>query len=313
MPELYPLPHRTANGKTTAVHETSYTLPMPTLRIFARLTILLFGLAAPLSAQRNPLSLPPRQWAVDAAANELKVLAYRQPYLRYRMRVHDSKGDQLRDVIESSDGPVARLIQRDGRALTTEEDAAERERLQDMLDSPSAYARHIKGDASGKKTAADIIHQLPDAMLFAYVPGQPQREGKRPDSPAEIVLDFEPNPAWKSPTMAAEALAGLKGRAWIDPRTGFLTRMEGHIFQPVSLGLIVAKIYPGGEMTFEQAEVTPGRWIFTHFVEHLTIRALMVKTMKENADMQGAQHTQIPSMTYQEAIRLLLSTPLPTS
>ncbi len=270
--------------------------------------LLFLGLQTPLHAQQDPLSLQPRQWATDASANELKVLQYGSPYLRYRMHIRDAKGDQVRDVIESKDGSVARLILRDGRPLTPEEDAAERQRLQDMLDSPEDYAKHVKGDTTGKKTAVEIIHQVPDAMLFSYVPGQPQREHAHVP---EVVIDFEPNPSYHAPTMAAQALAGLKGRAWIDPRTHFLTRMEGHIFQPVSLGLVLAKIYPGGELLFEQSEVAPSRWLFTHFTEHLTIRAVMVKLMKENSDLEGSQHTEIPAMTYQDAIHTLLSTPLP--
>lgn len=264
-----------------------------------------------LQAQGSPMAQPPRQWAVDACANEVKVLQYGSPYLRYRMHVVDAKGDQVRDVIESKDGAVARVILKQGKPLTQEDDAAERERLQDMLNSPAAFAKHIKNDLTGKKTAVEIIEQVPDAMLFTYAPGQPQRPGLQPGAAPEIVLDLEPNPAWKSPTMAGEALAGLKGRAWIDPRTHFLTRMDGHIFQAVSLGLVVAKIYPGGEMMFEQAEVSPGRWIFTHFVEHLTLRALMVKTIKENSELDGTRHTQVPAMSYQDAIHLLLNTPLP--
>ena len=272
---------------------------------------ILLSLSAPLLAQHDPLSFPARQWAADACANELKVLDYHAPYLRYRMHIRDAKGDQLRDIIESKDGAVARLIQRDGRPLTPDEDTAERERLQDMLDSPAAFSKHIKGDTTGKKTAVEVIRSVPDAMLFTYVPGQPQREHAAAGAPPEVVIDFEPNPAYHAPTMAGEALTGLKGRAWIDPRTHFLTRMEGHIFQPVSLGLVLAKIYPGGELLFEQAEVVPNRWLFTHFAEHLNIRALMVKTMKQNSDLEGSQHTEVAPMSYQDAIHTLLATPLP--
>lgn len=273
------------------------------------LALLLFGLHMPALAQQDPLSLPPRQWAADAAANELKVLDYHAPYLRYRIHVQDSKGDQVRDVIQSKDGIVARVIYKEGKPITPEDDAAERERLQDMLDSPAAFAKHIKGDTTGKKMAVEIISQVPDAMIFTYVPGQPQRPG--PHAAPEVVLDFEPNPAYHSPTMAGSALTGLKGRAWIDSRSHYITRMEGHVFQAVSLGLFLAKIYPGGELLFEQAEVVPSRWLFVHFKENLTIRAMMVKLMKENSELAGSQHTEVPPMAYQDAIRVLLSTPLP--
>ena len=54
------------------------------------------------------------------------------------------RANKTRDIIESNDGTVARLILRDGRPLTDEEDKAERQRLNDMLASPSDFAKHIK-------------------------------------------------------------------------------------------------------------------------------------------------------------------------
>ncbi len=264
-------------------------------------------------SQRGAVDVPARQWAVDAAANELKVVGYAGSYLRYRMHIVDAKGDVVRDVIESKDGTVARLIMRESRPLTTEEDLAERQRLQAMLDSPAAFARHIKNDQSGKKIAAEMIRQLPDAMIFSYAPGQPQREDKSVEDAVQVVVDFKPNPAWNPPDMTSEALMGLEGRAWIDPRTHFMTRLECRVFRGVNFGWgLFAHIYPGGAASFEQVRVTDQRWIFSHFIEHATVRALMVKTFKENSDVQGSNFSPVPAMSYQDAIHLLLAAPLPT-
>ena len=104
---------------------------------------------------------------------------------------------------------------------------------------------------------------------------------------------------------------GLKGRLWVDQRTHYMTRMEGHIFQAVSVGLVLAKLYPGGELTFEQAEVVPGRYLFTSFVEHLNVRAMLVKTIRENMDIEGSNHQAVPPVPYQQAIQTLLASPLP--
>ena len=37
----------------------------------------------------------------------------------------------------------------------------------------------------------------------------------------------------------------------------------------------------------------------------------MVKTIKEDADTQNSNFTQVQPMSYQEAVKLLLATPLP--
>ena len=256
------------------------------------------------------LSIPARNWVVDTVTNELNALHHKGSYLRYRMHIVDSKGDQVRDVIESRDGTVARLILRDGKPLTEEQDTAERNRLKDTLENPSVYAKHAHSDDSGKKIADSLMHLMPDAMIYTYVPGQPQT-GKNPGM-TEIVIDYEPNPKFHPPTTTAEALTGLRGRAWIDAKSKTLVRMEGNIFQGVNFGWgMLAHIYPGGVLSIEQADAGNGRWIFTHFSERIAVRALMVKTLNIKTDVDTSNYQPVPEMSYQDAIRMLLDTPLP--
>ena len=256
------------------------------------------------------LSVPPRAWAVDAAQNELKIIGPDGIYLRYRSQVDNAKGTQLRDVVQSRDGTVARMIARDGRPLTPEEDSDERQRLQAMLDSPSAFARHVRGDVSGKKTAADLVRMMPDAMLFSYAAGQPQTHSGT--HAPEVVLDFKPNPNWSPPTMTAECLTGFAGRLWVDSASHRLVRIEGTVFHPVNFGLgVLAHIYAGGALVLEQTDAANGRWIFSHFSEHVIARELMLKTVRENVEMTTGDFQVVPAMSYQAAIHLLLDTPLP--
>jgi hypothetical protein len=261
----------------------------------------------------SPRDVPPKQWAMEAAANELKVINYGHSYLRYREHTINAHGDQVRDVIESKDGPVARLILRENRPLTPEEDAAEHQRLQGLLDSPSAFAKHIKNEDQGKKLGADMIKLVPDAMNFTYTPGQPQRGDREAQEgdPPEIVMDYEPNPNWRPPNATAEGLTGLKGRVWIDQRTHFMTRMEGDVFKPINVGWFVARVSAGGKLTFEQTKITDKRWIFSQFAEKVDVRVLLVKTIRENTNVEASNFTVVPAMSYQDAIKLLWATPLP--
>src|SRR6185437_8024374 len=94
------------------------------------------------TAAATPLTESPRSWVTAVVANELNALHHRNSFLRYRMHVIDAKGDQVRDVIESKDGAVARLILKDGKPLTEDQDKAERQRLDAMIASPSDYQKH---------------------------------------------------------------------------------------------------------------------------------------------------------------------------
>jgi hypothetical protein len=271
------------------------------------------GTAATSSIDGNSdMSQPARTWIVSAVNTELNALRHKGSYLRYHMHVVDAKGDQLRDVIESKDGSVARLIMRSGRPLTAEEDQAERDRLQAMLDSPASFARHMKNDAQEKKTAEELIKLMPDAMLYSYVPGQPQTPNG--GGQMQIVIDYKPNPHFSPPTTISQALQGLRGRVWMDSQSRQLIRIEGEIFQSVNFGWgVVAHIYPGGKLLLEQTNAGGGRWIFSHFLEEVTVRALMVKTVKVHEDVHASDFQTLPGpMSYQDAIHVLLNTPLPT-
>jgi hypothetical protein len=247
---------------------------------------------------------------VDAAANELVALHHKNSYLRYRMETTNERGTQVRDVIESKDGTVARLLMKDGKPLTPDQDKAEQQRLNEMITSPSSYQKHVKNSDTEKKMADTMVPMLPDAMVNSYTPGQPQ--SGRNGGAQEIVLDYKPNPKWNPPTTEAQALTGLEGRVWIDAKTRYAVRMEGTISHAVNFGWgMLAHIYPGGKIVLNQTNVGNGRWIFTEFSMDLTVRALMVKTLNIHSSAKASGFQVLEPMSYQDAIRMLLSTPLP--
>jgi hypothetical protein len=262
------------------------------------------------AGQSALLSKPPREWVKDTAANEMVALYHKGSYLRYRMHVVNAKGDQVRDVIESRDGTVARTILRDGKPLTEEQDQGERQRLSDMVASPMAYAKHVKNSESERKLADRLVPLMPDAMLYSYVPGQPQTgtdAGIDPGS-IQVVIDYKPNPKFVPPTTEAQALTGLEGRVWIDAKTRYLVRMEGRISRPVNFGWgMLAHLYPGGVLALKQTNAGGGRWIYTDFSMQLKVRALLVKTLSVDSHVQASNFETMPPMSYQDAIHLLLN------
>ena len=287
-------------------------------RIFLGACFLALATAVPAASPQpasaaSLLDAPARTWAVDCANNEALVIQHPDSFLRYRLHVIDEKGDHLRDQIETPEGSVGRNLQSNGRPLTPAEDAAERQRLNDLLASPAAFARHIRSEQNNKQMGVNLLKLMPDAMLWSYTPGQPQLPNQPTGDPALVVLDFKPNPAWSPPTMESEPLIGLEGRLWIDPRTRRMVRLEGRLTRAVNIGWgIVAHIYPGGTVTLQQANVGGQRWIVEHIVEQLNLRALLVKNVHQRLVFDTADYQPVPAMTYQQAIKILLDTPLPT-
>ncbi|MGA8939755.1 MAG: hypothetical protein WB439_11390 [Acidobacteriaceae bacterium] len=245
-------------------------------------------------------------WAEEAVRNEIQVIESADTVpLRYKQRKVNTKGDTTREVIESRDGNVARLVERNGEPITAKEDAAERSRLTEALASPDDFQKHHNRDSETRDSVIKLVNLMPQAMIYSYAPGQPQPKGA---AGLQVVVDFRPNPAFHPPTMVAEALTGLEGRVWIDAQTHYLTRVEARVLHPVNMGFgLVAKIYPGGTMELEQTNVD-GHWVYSHLDEHLMTRLLMVKNYPQNTVIDASEFRQMPSLlSYQDCIRMLLA------
>ena len=92
-----------------------------------------------------------------------------------------------------------------------------------------------------------------------------------------------------------------------------MVHLEGNLFRVVNIGWgMVARIYPGGSVTLHQRNAAGQRWIVEHIVEQLTLRALMVKTVKQRLVFDTSDFQAVPAMSYQQAIKMLLATPLPS-
>lgn len=271
-------------------------------------------LAAQTPSPPQPLPAgPPRAWAEASAANEERIINEdgRAP-LRYRVHKTDAKGSTTREVIESREGNVARLIDRNGAPLTAEEDKAERDRLQDILSSPSSFLRREQRDRSARGYAVELVRSMPDAMIWTYTPGQPQRSNAHGP---EVVLDFVPNPQFKPPTIVTEGLTGIAGRVWIDQKTRSVARIQGTVIHGVDFGWggMLARVNQGGTVEFEQLQLTDHRWFYSHLVEHLEIREVLVHTVHENAVVDGSDvHILSGPASYRDAIQALLAIPVPT-
>jgi hypothetical protein len=269
--------------------------------------------ARPQTASSAPQVLPqsnPRSWVDAAAKNGLAIIQDDDHPMRYRMRKVDRKGDTTREVIESAQGNVARMVQRDGRPLSAAEDAAERDRLNDILKSPQDFLKHEERGSAERNYVVQLIKLLPSAMIYTYAPGQPQPPGS---TSRQIVIDFRPDPAFHPPTMISELLTGLAGRVWIDARAQTMTRIQGTVLHPVNFGWgVVAKIYPGGSIELEQQLVGGKRWAYSHLEEDLTVREMMLRTVKDKTQMNAWDFKLLPApMSFQDAVRALLAMPVP--
>jgi hypothetical protein len=290
---------------------TSHPIALCRLLLAASLPALLTLAAHAQGTADGSASLyarPPLAWIQAAAVHEIPIITQVSPYIRYHELYQGNKGAELRDVIESTDGSVARLLARNGQPLTADQDAAERARLQHLLDKPSDYYRHHDDDASDKKRAVTLVNQLSRAMIYTYAPDQTPAPGH---PTPQVVIDYRPDPTYHPPDTASQALQGASGRIWLDAASGRMVRMHADVNRDINFGWgLLARIYKGGSLDFEQVDTGP-RWIFTRLDEHFDFRALLIKTVRVNTHIVSTNYSQIQPMRFQDAIHILLAEPIP--
>ncbi len=265
----------------------------------ARAIGLLLGIAG-LGAAACPAQSPDALTIVrHASANELKAGNEGHPY-RYKLHKLDDDKITTKIIVETKEGDVARLIERDDKPLSSQENQAELDRLNNLRDHPEIQAHRHKKEQEDSVRENEMVRLLPDAFLYHYegmVPG--------PNGPA-YRLTFKPNPGFNPPDREAEVYHGMEGELWVDKGQERLVKLDAHLIDDVNFGWgILGKLYKGGSILVEQADVGDRHWEATHMKLNLTGKALMLKSLSFQTTEDASDFHPVPDTGYKDAIRLV--------
>ncbi len=243
----------------------------------------------------------------ETVAYQLDFLQHHSSPLLYQAHRVDAKEDTTRIIVETREGAIGRLVARGGRALAPAENAAEQERLRTL--SSADMAKKKKGEQSGEKFGTELISAMPSAMLYSLAPGQPQLSQV---GHPQLVLDYRPNPDFHPASTAQELLTGLQGRLWIDSSDHHLLRIEIHVIHNLNLAWgLLARVYSGGTLEYDQRDIGGGHYAYTSIVMDLTLRELMLRTVPYRSQLTATRHQVLAAIpSRQEAVRTLLAYPV---
>jgi len=264
-------------------------------------TLLALAFASVLSAQ----SLPPA--SIDATALVRRAVQHRldaeKGYRLVRYLIHrtDQRHDTTKEIIETVDGDVARLVEVDGKPLSAEADRAELDRLDTLATHPEMQEHRHKSEQKDAERVDRLLALLPDAFLYQF-------DGTVPCTAGQCYrLSFTPNPHFTPPNLEANLLRGVAGEVWIDPTQERLTRLEGHFTADVDFGFgILGKVNKGGTVLLEQTDIGGHDWELTRLTLHVTGKALMVKPLSFQISEEASHFSQVsPGLRYRDAIPML--------
>jgi hypothetical protein len=263
-------------------------------------TALLFLPLGTLAFQQ-PTGNPPDPAALVRRASQNELAPSKATTgVRYKLRKADEKGVSTKVIVETKDGNVARLIAVGDRPLTAEQERTEASRLQQLMNDPSLQEHRRKREKEDSDRADKMIKLLPDAFLYTY---NGMVDG--PNGPC-YRLNFQPNPKFNPPDREAEVYHGMAGVMWIDKGQERMVKLDAHLIDDVNFGWgILGRLYKGGTLVVEQADVGGNHWETTHMKLNLNGKALLFKSLHFDTTEDASDFQTVAQMGYRDAIKLL--------
>jgi hypothetical protein len=280
-------------------------IKLDNVRTFLAL-LLLLPLAAASQGQTAPTLAPAQSQALvsRALASELRSALDLNHPMRYRLHRSSPRLTSTKEIVETREGFVARLVAINDQPLSQADEQREQARLNALLSDPSRQSHRKQSEDQDTGIVLKLLRMLPQAFLYEYSgPGQ---------TPSGMVekFRFHPNPRFSPPDIETEALTAMIGEIWIDSAGERVARLEGHLQQDTDYGWgILGKLDKGGWIVIEQASVGAGQWRIARFQMKMSLRILF-KNKSFDTTQEMTQYAPVPAnLNYRQAIQMLRATP----
>jgi len=263
-------------------------------------SLLLLGSMATGAARAKEAGIDAEFVRRALAAELANVQDTRHP-MRYRLRKSSLRLTTTKDIFETKDGAVARLISINDRPLTAAEEQKEGARLNALLADPGKQRHRKQSEDDDTNRVEKVIRCLPDAFLYEYVGA-----GESPRGKVEKFA-FRPNPDFDPPDLETYALTAMTGEIWIDAVRDRVVRLEGHLQHDVDFGWgILGRLNKGGWIVIEQADIDNRQWRIVHFQMVMSGRVLFKTRSFDTLEDQTSFSFVPAGTTYAQAIQILL-------
>jgi hypothetical protein len=237
-----------------------------------------------------------------ALANEMKAATDSLHPMRYQLRKSSPRLATTKEICETKDGAVARLVAINDKPLSPVDEQHEQARLKALLSDPGKQRHRKQSQQEDTARALKVLRALPAAFVYQYAGA-----GTGPTGKIEK-FTYKPNPRFNPPDLETQALTAMAGEIWIDPSRERVARLQGHLLQDVDFGWgILGRLYKGGWIILEQADIgdPDHQWRIVHFQMGMSARVVFKNKVFDTTEDQS-QFVPVPvGLGYQQAIQLL--------
>jgi hypothetical protein len=255
--------------------------------------------AAQNGAQSVMSSTAPRVLVQTVVNNELN--AHDTESFMYRDWRQTPDGSKTKEMIETRDGVVARLIAVNNQPLSLQQKSAENDRLQNLLSHPELQQQKKKEQEEDEARVQRMFKELPAAFLYQYDGVQPGKSGEL------IRLRFQPDPNFRPASRETSVFKAMSGYMWVSAADMRLAKIEATLFRDVTFGWgILGHLDKGGHFIVEQTKVAPNRWESTDMNIQFTGKVLFFKTLNMRQIEKLSDFRHVPDgLTLAQGIQLL--------
>lgn len=253
-----------------------------------------------LAQQRQPADL------VRAAANnEVKAVQHPEHFWMYRLTKESKSGLQVKDMVETKDGIIARLVSLNGHGISPAERAADDARLDNLQQDPQEQRRRSADQQKEQDRFLSLIRALPDALLYSD-DGTEDVAGR----PA-IRLKFKPNPAFHPSTKESIIFRASEGHIWIDAADDRIVKFDGVTTSDINIGWgLLGHVEKGSRLHLEQVRVTETEWRLSKLLLEGEGSILFFKSFSLQQKQTASGFQPVPkTLSLSDAIGLLKKQP----
>jgi hypothetical protein len=254
--------------------------------------------AQPALTPAQAQALVERSLATESRAAQ--DLSHASHPLRYRLRKTSPRLTSTKEIVETRDGDVARLLSIDDQPLSPTGEQQEQARLQALVDNPGLQQHRKQSQDSDTARALKVLHVLPTAFLYEFA-----GPGTSSTGPVEK-FNFKPNPHFDPPDLETGILTAMAGEIWIDPVEERVVRLAGTLQQDKDFGWgFLGELDKGGSVEIEQADVGDHQWRIVHLKLVMNGRVLF-KAKNSNSMQEYTEFVPLPAdLSYKQAIEML--------
>jgi hypothetical protein len=177
------------------------------------------------------------------------------------------------DVFWVSGVPVRRLVKRNGKELSAEEQKKESDRIDKEV--AKVRERRDKANAEGKETDPRGHEEITPSRFLELGSFTNARRVKL-NGRDTIAVDYAGNPKAKTRNRAEDVVRDLEGTVWVDERDRVLSRVEGHFVNAFKIGGgLVANIQKDTRFSLQMKKVNDEVWLPETMNGHGAMRIML--------------------------------------